>query len=711
MRNVGLAASIVVIVAFFVFSFAFNQQNLAAGAGLKKFTSEQELRDFIKSNTQFGGYGYGGLGVSEGIAGASAGISAGGMAPATAKADRAEDYSTTNIQVSGVDEADIVKNDGKYVYTLSNGNVVIVDAYPAENARIVSTINLSEKNPINLYVNGDRLVVLTSSSSYYYDGEPIPMGGLEAAVGSGVSSISFNGIVARPTSTKARIIVYDVSDHANPRLVRELEFDGSYADSRMIGNHIYFIVTTPVYSLDAKELPRFSPYQSGFPEVYYFDTPDSSFQFTNMVSLDVRQDDSRVQNKVFLLGYSTSLFVSQDNIYLTYPKRLPVDYVFNRILDEIIMPAMPQKYVSEIELARLSGRPSYEKRQAIQDVVVRWQQEIGLEEIAKLQQRFQEKYNEILKEARAEEDKSVIHKIGVRDGSVNYLTKGEVRGSPLNQFSMDERNGYFRIATTSGRWGDTQENNLYVLDAGMSVMGKLENLAPGERIYSARFVGDRAYLVTFVRIDPLFVIDLRNPYDPKVLGELKIPGVSDYLHPYDDNYLIGVGKSTEEPSGGWARFKGVKISLFDVRDVSNPKELSKLEVGDRGTDSEALRDHHAFLFSKERNLLVLPLSVYTNPDTPVGMPVRGGYWNGAYVFNIDPAKGENALELRGKVTHSQESDAYDYLSTIRRSLYMGDNLYTISTSFLQANSLSDLSRVAEVELPGGYSYPSYEEPL
>ncbi|MFQ5884634.1 MAG: beta-propeller domain-containing protein, partial [Thermoplasmata archaeon] len=162
---------------------------------------------------------------------------------------------------------------------------------------------------------------------------------------------------------------------------------------------------------------------------------------------------------------------------------------------------------------------------------------------------------------------TTILKISIDSGSIEYMSRGNVSGKVLNQFSMDEYNGYFRIATTIGhvsRTGQsTATNNVYVLNKWLEMVGKLENLAPGEKIYSARFMGERCYLVTFKKVDPFFVIDLSNPEAPKVLGELKIPGYSDYLHPYDENHIIGLGKDTHD-MGDFAWFQGVKLSLFDV---------------------------------------------------------------------------------------------------------------------------------------------------
>ena len=320
------------------------------------------------------------------------------------------------------------------------------------------------------------------------------------------------------------------------------------------------------------------------------------------------------------------------------------------------------------------------------------------------------------KEFEKNREQTVINKIAIYDGKIVPKASGTVPGTVLNQFSMDEYDGNFRIATTSrssGWFGGKSKNNVYVLDGDLEIIGKLEDLAPGESIYSARFMGERCYLVTFRKIDPLFVIDLSDPTNPEVLGKLKIPGYSDYLHPYDENHLIGIGKETvESKTGDFSWYQGVKISLFDVSDVEKPKEIAKYEIGDRGTDSYALRDHKAFLFSRSRDLLVIPvlLAEIDEVKYPGGVSPsqHGDYvWQGAYVFELTA---EDGFELKGRVTHADseqfiKSGWYyrESATSVKRSLYMDDVLYTISESKIKMNKLRGLMEINEVELP-------YEDP-
>jgi uncharacterized secreted protein with C-terminal beta-propeller domain len=298
-------------------------------------------------------------------------------------------------------------------------------------------------------------------------------------------------------------------------------------------------------------------------------------------------------------------------------------------------------------------------------------------------------------------ERTLIYRMSIEDDQIEAAANGEVPGYALNQFSMDEHEGYFRIATTTGHIARSfdeasSENHIYVLNMDLNIVGRLENLAPGEKIYSARFMGDRCYLVTFRKVDPLFVIDLKDPYDPEVLGQLKITGYSDYLHLYDEDHVIGVGKETiAAEQGDFSWYQGVKISLFDVSDVSNPVEIDKYEIGDRGTGSAVLRDHKAFLFDKSRNLLVMPVSVVERG--------KGFVWQGAYIFDISLDEG---LVLKGRITHLEDDpdlmkNGYYFSSpfSVKRSLYIDNVLYTISDKKIKMNSLEDLEQINEIELP------------
>ncbi len=666
--------------------------------GVKTFSSYAELSEFLATNAQ-SDYGRYGIGVM-----ADFGL-AKSTAVETATTAPSADYSKTNIQVEGVDEADIVKSDGKYIYTITGNQLVIVEAYPAESAKLAYKTEL-KGTPSELFVKDDRLVVF--GSAY----EPRPVEGTEIL--SQLPSPYY-------ASYYSYIQVYDVSSREKPRLIDEVKLTGNYFSSRMIGDKVYAVVNMPTYHYYGEAVPLPAIRQDGKErliqptEIQYFPYPDVSYSYVTIVAIDIK-DPKTLTSKTYLAGDTQTMYVSQDNIYLAFTRYRDYFRPLN-VIENAIMPVLPPEVSSE---AKDTTGSEDEKQQKMAEVINRYLDKLTPEQIKELDRKAKEKMIEYEKEIAREREKTIIHKISIKDGRIEYDGEGSVPGTVLNQFSMDEHNGKLRIATTTGRQfrfrgeDDIKErNNVYVLDEDLEIVGRLEDLAPGEKIYSARFMGERTYLVTFKKTDPLFVIDLKEPENPKVLGQLKIPGYSDYLHPYDENHIIGIGKeAAEAENGDFAWYQGVKIALFDVSDPANPKEISKFNIGDRGTDSYALQDHHAFLFSREKGILVMPISLaeidpakYDGGKVP---PYAYGEqkWQGAYVMKVTLQDG---IQLRGRISHLDELyDGNDYyyswpyyyslLYSIKRSLYIGDTLYTVSDRMVKANNLEDLKEIKAVEI-------------
>jgi len=703
-KETSLLVFLVVLIVILAGIYIISPQPVTVNK-LNRFSSYAELQNFIKTNQESYAYGYGTFGTLTSTAGAA--VTTGAMKQSTAEnvpsAQGAGEYSKTNIQVEGVDEADIVKNDGKYIYTVSGNKVVIVDAYPADQAKILSEIELNG-TPQEIFINKDKLIVFGwEEYSYNTKTVAVPGGGI-------VPPIYY--------SPKTFVKIYDITDRTNPILKRNVSVDGNYFDSRMIGDYVYVIANEPVYYNEQQPIPLPVIESNGIArtvpvtDIYYFDFPDSSYVFTNIVSINTQNDNEGITSKTLLTGYSENMYVSTSNIYLVYTKRLSEFDFYDKIIDEAIIPNVPVDIQNKISEIRSSNATKYEKMQQIGDALQNYIQSLGPEEGATIMKNIQNKMVVVQQEIAKEIEKTVIYKISVNKDSIDYKANGEVPGYVLNQFSMDEYNENFRIATTTGNlWEGNSMNNLYVLDNNLNIIGKVEDLAKGEKIYSARFIGNRAYIVTFKKIDPLFVIDLTVPQEPKVLGYLKVTGFSDYLHPYDENHIIGIGKETAGGNERFAWYQGLKISLFDVSDVENPKVIGNVTIGDRGTDSQALYDHKAFLFDKGKSLLVIPVSLaqinktyyesqYENvPDWAYGDIV----WRGAYVFNIDLA---NGIVLKGKITHENETNYYDYQSQITRSLYISNTLYTLSSKMIKANSLDDMSEISSIQLPyQEYYYP------
>jgi uncharacterized secreted protein with C-terminal beta-propeller domain len=323
-----------------------------------------------------------------------------------------------------------------------------------------------------------------------------------------------------------------------------------------------------------------------------------------------------------------------------------------------------------------------------------------------------------------------LYKFALENGKISYSSEGLVPGTILNQFSMDEFRGNFRIATTQNDWvmgKNKMSNNVYVLDSGLKTLGKLENIAPGEKIYSTRFLGNRGYMVTFKSIDPLFAFDLTNPRAPKILGELKIPGYSDYLHPYDENHLIGFGKDVDPAEAEknpdfiyYTAVKGFKMGLFDVTDPAKPKEMFKEIIGDQGSYSELLYNHKALLFDKAKNLIAFPISVTQNCAIANNCQLTANYpttnFIGAYVYGLDL---QNGFKLKAKITHLNDQESSDLLKngygnwekSIQRILYIGDTLYTVSQGAVKANALSDFRELKMIDLAASLYNITFGKPL
>lgn len=603
---------------------------------------------------------------------ASGSASSGSAAPAAGSADG--EYSKTNVQVEGVDEADWAKTDGKFIYQRSGNSVIIADIRNPESPRLASVLEYDDDeesfSPRELYAADGRLIVI--GTAYLPDHEDEGNGDYTIYAEQSADILIWPPIHQTRTLVTAKI--YEVSDDGVPVFVRELQLEGHYVTSRMIGSSLYLIANKHnlLYPLleaadaDADAEPNernFEPIwrdtaisqePSTIPlkRLHYF--PDSPEDGTLLIgAVDLKEPGTAMHVSAYL-GSAGTVYASTENLYIAIPRSIwPTD---------------------------AAGRPQYTARPKLQ---------------------------------------TDIYKFRLDGGSTAYAGQGSVPGHVLNQFSMDEYDGRFRIATTSGyMWAedsaDISKNNLYVLDERLKTIGSLEDLAPGERIYSARFMGSRAYMVTFRNVDPLFAIDLSDPAKPTVLGQLKIPGYSDYLHPYDEHHLIGFGKETitATPRDGrgepMAYYLGMKLSLFDVTDVTQPKEIFKEVIGDRGTHSDLLHDHKALLFDRTSGLLAFPVELMEVKEetgrNEYDMPPYGEFvYQGAYVYRVDLDEGFN---LRGRITHLSADDlakagdyGYDYRKKVQRILYAGDMLYTMSDAILKVNALHSL------EERGALTYP------
>ena len=579
-RNYGIAAVLsALLLVVLIYSLSVSPQEFkptTSSFGLfKAFASNKELRDFLTTHSQtYGPFPFYSQWDSRNMGPAFDTYGESGQS--------LKIYSTTNIQVAGVDEADTVKTDGEYIYLVSGNSVYILKAYPAEEAEILSKIFINDTYPVGIFVSNDKLAVLGCKyfvpTSYYYEWYMVDI--------------------------KTFINIYDITNRTDPVLLRNFTLSGSYFDSRMIGDYVYFVVSQPAYVIqDTVVLPKVY-LEDGMKEIpasdiYYSSTSDDYYTYTTIVALNIHDTPEEPNYKTIMLGGTSTMYVSSDNIYITFPES---------------------------------------------------------------------------------SDETSIQRIRIENNTITPEAMGKVPGHVLNQFSMDENADYFRIATTTWVNGTTR-NNLYVLNMNLSTVGRLDNLAPGEAIDSARFIGNRCYLATsVVRKDPFFVIDVENATSPQILGCLKIPGFTRYLHPYDANHIIGVGRDGNN---------SVKISIFDVSNVSAPIEIDMYSVEGEWSDTSVLTEHKAFLFDKSKDLLALPVSAY-----------YGWYqywqWQGLYVFNITLDSG---LVLRGNITHQGGGTYWDNDCLVNRALYIENVLYTLSNKRIKMNNLETLVEIKEVQIP------------
>src|SRR3989338_7214274 len=686
---VGVLA--VVIVALLI---ASNQQgiekiNIVGDDKLNKFNSIEEIKSFLEENSgSYGGYYGRGAEIRAAVASDSATAKAESAAPsASGTGERAGDYSKTNIQVEGGDEPDIVKNDGKYIYVVTGNKVIVLDAFPAEDMEIISELEFKD-GVRNIFINKDKLIIFTNHYEYIDSG--IPCRTERFAIG-----LRCGGYSKQETIVN----VYDTSDRKDPKLEDEIKIEGNFVDARMIEENVY-LISQKWINLNWFGMPRYEI--NGIEKVVdarqvnYIDAPDENYVFNFITSINL--EDGEVNNEVYLMGSSNVIYVSQDNIYISYMKQLSQKYYLEKYVEKVVLPILPNEESEEVIEVMDSDGKIWEKSNEINEILEDYLFSDG-EEIINEVMEYEELLEDFYEEMSRESEKTIIHKIGIDDGEIDYEIRGEIPGNVLNQFSMDEFEGYFRVvATTGNSWSGTSFNHLYVLDEDLKIVGSVEDLAKGERIYSARFLGERAYMVTFRQVDPLFAIDLSDPENPKVLGELKITGYSGYLHPYDEDHLIGIGMEATEQG----RVQGVKVSLFDVSNAGDPKEVDTFEMTDgKWSNSQAVGDPKAVLFDREKNVLVIPVNYNEEIKDPRYQWPRYKYWQGVYVFDIDL----EGIDLRGKISHQEDENNYG--GYVRRSLFIADVLYTVSDRKVKANDLNSVEEIREVKLGFEEDYYQY----
>jgi uncharacterized secreted protein with C-terminal beta-propeller domain len=514
------------------------------------------------------------------------------------------DHSNTNTQVEGIDEADIVKTDGKNIYIVAEAAIRIVSA---DNGNLdeIGLLRISDKKVVSeMFLDGDRLVLLGTRNEYnryepmYVDGE-----------------VSDRMIMPPydPGKSFSFVDVYDISDPSAPQLLKSHEMEGFYQTSRKNGDIVYLVSNT--YSYGGIILPM---------------VRDTA---TGNVAKEIALDDVMI-----LPAYPSQGFVVISAVNIETKEK------------------------ASVEAIAASGTVTYMNDHALYVA--------------------SSDFN----------GNTAITKFSVSGLSVGYAGSGIVKGYLINQFSMDEHENHLRVATTTWDGG----NHLFVLDPSMNVVGSVTGLAKGETIYSVRFLGDKGYIVTFRTVDPLFVFDLSDPKAPKVTGELKIPGFSNYLHPISENFLLGIGMETfeiyqKDRNGNeiviGTRQGGIKISLFDVSDMGKPKEVSQYVLGDAGSYSEALYNHKAIMFDETRKLLAFDASVTSDPTSYQ-------FQQGAAVISYAGNDlSRNAFLVSVPTDHYGSDIPYG-----RRVLYIGDELYYVQGGKISSYDYSNFRVIDSLSL-------------
>ena len=603
--------------------------------------------------------------------------------------------STTLTQVAGVDEGDCVKTDGTVIFQINQGRVLAIQGRLDASLWATNSLNFSQDSfyPQELYLTGQTLVVVGNS----FRNPP-------------VGPLTLRPIWYFSTST-VEAKVYDVSTPAAPVKIREVEIDGDYIATRMVGNQLYLVARQyPNYYALAnagvksattgivpaiRDTARSKVARSlALKNCFYFPGFDDP-NYLIVAGVDVTNPRAPAQVNAYL-GAGDQVYSSTQNLYVAGSRSQDIFFLQPLLLNTT--PAL----TSTSNLAKPLG--------AMAAMVVAVNPGLPVY-------------------APTNREQTVIYQFALNNGQPAFVAAGTVPGSVRDSYAMDEFNNTFRVATTEHAWwSGTQadRNNLFVLNTvpadppcaagivcpsgAMTVIGSVTNLAAGEQIYATRFLGNRAFLVTYHQIDPLFAIDLTDPTQPVVVGQLTLPGYSQFLLPYDETHLIGIGKdatiATNQTSGdvpwwnGAAFYQGLKVALFDVTDLHHPTLLTSVSIGDRGTDSPVLWDPHALLFDRSRNLLAFPVSVarVTNPDPTTPWQWGDPVFQGVYVYDVSVTTG---LVLRGTITQIPAGvDIWsDWSREINRVLFIGNSFFTLSDAAVQGNDFGSLARTTLLELP------------
>ena len=585
------------------------------------------------------------------------------------------DYSGTNNQEGGVDEADMVKTDGYHIYAL-NGNRLHIYGVPEFGQLVPTSVTKVEGQARQMLIDKttNRAVVFS-----YINVGSLPEGHpLRAAVG--YKKEDDDGWYWR-SPWVSKITVFDMTDRANLKLTKEVFFEGYYQTARKVDS----AVNVASYAwIDRRELWDWWKY---------------------IETVGKQQAKAIVANNIQAL----TLADLTPQMYVREPNgAFRVEGLTNQACRSYYRPydSHARGFSSLISFDLLGSAVSWDADHVISNPSTFYQSKdrIVLAEAAHAWWWYWD-YPE-------DPDQLNVHVFdSSQPGKATYRGSGRIDGMLSDQFAIDEQDGAIRLATTTDMfwrwWNDDDErpepeNHIWVLEPDgnkYTPVGHVGGIAKGERIMSARFLEDKAFIVTFRNIDPLFTIDLRDNKNPKLVGELKVPGFSTYIHPLGETSLLTIGVGGDDNGANWR----TTVSLFDVSDFANPALGVSLPIeAEQGWGwSEALWEHKAFQYFAPKKLLAVPQSTYSHTNSG---PYSYRYISKLEVIEVDPALGAGGLRRRGAIDHTPyymaDPDRYWFYTDIRRSIFMGDYLYAISDKAISVHRTSDLGKVTDSLLPG-----------
>ncbi len=609
------------------------------------------------------------------------------------------DFSGTNNQEQGVDEADFVKTDGYHIFFLDSGVLHILNVPEFGQLELASTTEI-EGSPVAMMLNGNRLVVISTVSSWNIDGEDP----LAQAMGWGGEWGSWR------TSTLTKFTVFDISDATDPLVDRELYIEGWYMTAREVEGTVRTVTHT---WMDIPGLKTWLELPDGYWRLDYDDPLRRTLR-------EEAASAAILENQETLDSLSLADILPQ--VHERVGTDISTHHMSEDDCNDFAAPgeSYNRGFTSIFTLDLVSDELAFEA----DHIVGNWPMVYASEDVLVITENSWDWWwfwgNDGLDEA------TNIHTFDIGEaGSTVYTGSGRVAGTINDQFSVSEYEGVVRIATTTGQWArwwmsDPEPMESHVVTFGHTVdintgeqqlteIGRVDGIALNETIWSARFVEDRAYIVTFRNMDPLWTIDLSNPTNPQIMGELEVPGVSTYIHPLSSDAIltIGLGPADEETGTGldWSH---TRLSLFDVSNFSNPQagdilSLTPVNDPDEGWSwawSEATYEHKAFQYWAPKGMLAVPVNTY-----------RYDYWydaNNDYHWNYEWISKlmiinvtEDDLSLHGEVNHSDfYDDGHHWWSStnIRRSIFMGDYIYAISHGGITVTNLTTMEETARVDL-------------